>query len=268
MFQLQLSRKKYLHHSSIHLSIVTFFSKIATRQTLCGNTLYSTLEILNLQFFSFSSAQRGRKEKFNSRRWFQGLYKQTDNGCYCLSGMKRTGGTAVSVDIYTAVTDCRDRISRAKNRALRKSAGPRSWLRGMCIRMHSPLPWTHEPAYIYPRPRDETAQWQLSRCSPMQWKRQREGPRLYPRHRPPPLLFSLLVRTDVLLSHRLQLGNLYNNRPSWFSSHHYFEGVLEFEGILRGLRKFDDGILNGKSDYYVLILSIYIYIAVLCIILG
>lgn len=148
MFQLQLSRKKYLHHSSIHLSIVTFFSKIATRQTLCGNTLYSTLEILNLQFFSSSSAQRGRKEKFNSRRWFQGLYKQTDNGCYCLSGMKRTGGTAVSVDIYTAVTDCRDRISRAKNRALRKSAGPRSWLRGMCIRMHSPLPWTHEPAYI------------------------------------------------------------------------------------------------------------------------
>lgn len=121
----------------------------------------------------------------------------------------------------------------------------------------------HTSPHIYPRPRDETAQWQLSRCSPMQWKRQREGPRLYPRHRPPPLLFSLLVRTDVLLSHRLQLGNLYNNRPSWFSSHHYFEGVLEFEGILRGLRKFDDGILNGKSDYYVLILSIYIYCSIM-----
>lgn len=71
----------------------------------------------------------------------------------------------------------------------------------------------------------------------MQWKRQREGPRLYPRHRPP-LPPSLLVRTDVLLSHRLQLGNLYNNRPARFSSHHCFEGVLEFKGIFRGWRKF------------------------------
>lgn len=39
--------------------------------------------------------------------------------------MKRTDGTAVNVDIHgVAVTDCRDRISEAKNHA---AAGPRSW---------------------------------------------------------------------------------------------------------------------------------------------
>ena len=87
----------------------------------------------------------------------RGLYKQTDNGCYCLNGMKRTDGTAVNVDIHgVAVTDCRDRISEAKNHAAARSKKLAS---SMCIRMH---------ARRFARTtrisrRDEPAQWQLSR---------------------------------------------------------------------------------------------------------
>lgn len=51
-----------------------------------------------------------------------GLYKQTENDCYCLNGMKRMDGmagmvgTAVNAYIRTApVTDSRDHISGAKN---------------------------------------------------------------------------------------------------------------------------------------------------------
>lgn len=60
--------------------------------------------------------------------------------------MKRTGGTAVSVDIYTAVTDCRDRISRAKNRTLciRRSKK----LAGACASACARRCLTHEPAYL------------------------------------------------------------------------------------------------------------------------
>lgn len=63
-----------------------------------------------------------------------GLYKQTDNGCYCLNGMKRMDGmagiaeTAVNAHIRAVpVTDSRDRISGAKN------LGPESRARKSCM---------------------------------------------------------------------------------------------------------------------------------------
>lgn len=133
--------------------------------------------------------------------------------------MKRTGGTAVSVDIHGRDWLQGPYFSGKKSRCVHSPVQEAG--RGMCIRMHTRC-LAHEPAYI----QDEPAQWQLSRCSPMQWKRQREGPRLYPRHRPPLYLLELMfyLATDC--------NACTTRRPSWFSSHHIRGDA--FDRVLRG----------------------------------
>lgn len=124
--------------------------------------------------------------------------------------MKRTGGTAVrSVDIHapwlTAGTVFLEqkigRCARSK-----KLAGACAFA---CL--------AHEPAYIH-KPgmrRHNDSFHDVHRCNGSD---SAKGPAYIPDIGPPtPSLLSSLVRTDVLLSHRLQLV-----QQRWFSSHHYF----------------------------------------------
>lgn len=114
--------------------------------------------------------------------------------------------------IYTAVTDCRDRISRAKNRAvcIRRSKK----LAGACA-------FACTRARIYPGWAGTMTAFTM--LTDAMEATARRAPLISPPSAPP-----LLVRTDVLLSHRLQ--RVYNNRPSWFSSHH----IRCFDRVLRG----------------------------------